>query len=172
MVRVGRGGDDDSGLLARESNTLQVGSRKVVLKYHEPPNARLPSTPHHLYVFSGTTLTQRHLLSTQTCWLIGRDATVADLHIPHASVSKQQAAIQFRHVVKQSEWGDRVSKTKAYVVDLESGNGTKLNGEKVESGRYVELRDGDVLKLGRWEGEMVIVVEERKKKDEGPWAGE
>jgi smad nuclear-interacting protein 1 len=54
----------NSGLLAAESNTVKVSSDKaskagtpdvtgVVLKYHEPPEARKPTKSWRLYVFKG-----------------------------------------------------------------------------------------------------------------------
>ena len=33
-------------------------------------------------------------------------------------------------------------------MDLESTNGTYLNGKKIESSRYYELREGDELRFG------------------------
>ncbi|KAJ9647250.1 hypothetical protein H2199_002237 [Coniosporium tulheliwenetii] len=45
-----------------------------------------------------------------------------------------------------------------YVIDLESSNGTRLNGERVEASRFVELRDGDVLGFGESEREYVVML--------------
>ena len=35
-----------------------------------------------------------------------------------------------------------------YLIDLESTNGTILNGDTVEGAKYYELRDKDVIKFG------------------------
>lgn len=35
-----------------------------------------------------------------------------------------------------------------YVIDLESANGTRVNGEVVPERRFVEVRSGDVLTFG------------------------
>ena len=35
-----------------------------------------------------------------------------------------------------------------YLMDLESTNGTQLNGKKIDSARYIELRSGDLIKFG------------------------
>lgn len=34
---------------------------------------------------------------------------------------------------------------KPYLMDLESTNGTKLNGEKIEAARYYELKNKDMI---------------------------
>ena len=39
-------------------------------------------------------------------------------------------------------------KCRPYIMDLESTNGTYLNGKKIESSRYYELREGDELRFG------------------------
>jgi smad nuclear-interacting protein 1 len=47
-----------------------------------------------------------------------------------------------------------------YVIDLESTNGTALNGERVAPARYVELRSGDNLRFGQSTREYVLVAED------------
>lgn len=42
-------------------------------------------------------------------------------------------------------------------MDLESTNGTTLNGDKLESARYFELIDKDVLKFGFSGREFVLI---------------
>lgn len=41
-------------------------------------------------------------------------------------------------------------------MDLESTNGTLLNGEKIEPSRYVELLEKDVIKFGLSERDYVV----------------
>lgn len=101
-------------------------------------------------------------LFTQSCWLLGRAQEVADILVAHPSCSQQHAAIQFRHIVKtvQDEYGisQQKGKVKPYIIDLESSNGTMLNGERIEGSRYVELRHGDLLKFGGSEREYVVML--------------
>ncbi|MBE7182610.1 MAG: FHA domain-containing protein, partial [Terriglobus roseus] len=95
-----------TGLLAAETNTVRVSaSEKVVLKYNEPPEARKPppSARWRLYIFKGDETVGDVQLSTQSCWLIGKEAAVADLVTEHPSCSKQHAVVQFRYVVKQEK---------------------------------------------------------------------
>ena len=35
-----------------------------------------------------------------------------------------------------------------YLLDLDSTNGTSLNGEKIEAARYYELRTEDLIRVG------------------------
>ncbi|KAH7138218.1 SMAD/FHA domain-containing protein [Dendryphion nanum] len=151
-----------TGLLAKEANT--VAGTKIALKYHEPPEARKPSPSHPwtLFIFSGADSLGKIDLGTQSCWMLGRAREVADIPLEHASASSQHAAIQFRYVKKvvEDEYGVRKEKgrVKPYVIDLESSNGTELNDEEIEKGRYVELRDGDILRFGACEREYVVML--------------
>ena len=151
--------------MARESNT--VAGTKVVLKYHEPPDARKPppSQQWRLYVFKGEDVAQTVLLYTRSCWLIGREAAVADILVEHPSASGQHAVVQFRHKKKkmkvQGEFGDEskeVDVVRPYLIDLESANGTELNGQRIEPARYVEIRDKDMVKIGGSEREYVFML--------------
>lgn len=151
-----------TGLLAKEANKIE--GTKISLKYHEPPEARKPppSAQWRLWIFKGADTLGTIELFTQSCWLLGRAAEVADIVLEHPSCSQQHAAIQFRYIVKtvEDEYGVRQQKgkVKLYVIDLESSNGTELNGEELEAGRYFELRDKDILKFGGSEREYVIML--------------
>ncbi|KAL8809087.1 MAG: hypothetical protein Q9223_007962, partial [Gallowayella weberi] len=85
-------------------------------------------------------------------------AMVADIPVEHPSASKQHAVLQFRHVIKKDEFGEKRGKVGLYVLDLDSANGTFLNGERVEGRRYVEVRGGDVLRWGESSREYVLLV--------------
>ena len=76
----------------------------------------------------------------------------------HPSCSKQHAVVQFRYVEKKDEFGEKVGNVKPYVLDLESANGTRVNGEMVPERRYVELMSGDVLKFGESTREYVLIL--------------
>ncbi|KIW89096.1 uncharacterized protein Z519_10581 [Cladophialophora bantiana CBS 173.52] len=147
-----------SGLLAAASNTVSTSTGAVVLKYHEPPEARKPpsSQPWRLYIFKGESIVDTLGLYSQSCWLFGREASVCDCVLEHPSCSKQHAVIQFRHVEGSNELGDRIGKVKPYVIDLESANGTTVNDEAVPEGRFVELRNKDIIKFGHSTREYVM----------------
>lgn len=147
-----------SGKLAAETNL--VANTSIVLKYNEPPAARLPpaSAPWRLYIFKGDSLLETLPLHTRSCWLFGRERLVVDCPIDHPSCSKQHAVIQFRFVEVKNEHGDKSGKVKPYIIDLESANGTKVNGDLIPERRYVELKSKDVVSFGESTREYVLVL--------------
>lgn len=162
----------NSGLLAAETNKVTIGNGHdagdIILKYHEPPEARKPpnSEPWNLYIFKGSSDNPLRTISlhTRSCWLLGREDAVADIPVEHPSCSKQHAVLQFRYITKKDEFGDKNSSVKLYLLDLESANGTRLNGEKVAAARYVECLSGDVIKLGHSEREYVLLLPPKESK--------
>lgn len=150
----------NTGRLAAESNTVNVNGGAVVLKYHEPPEARKPPAKDdwRLYVFKGDDLLEMVGLNERSCWLIGREKLVVDFLIENPSCSKQHAAIQFRYVEKKNEFGDKTGRVRPYLIDLESANGSMVNGDAVPAGRYIELRDKDVLKFGHSSRDYVLML--------------
>ena len=108
-------------------------------------------------------------LSTRSCWLLGRDDRIVDYPlledvdahgvgagrgpgatkpIPAREASKQHAVLQFRHMEAKNEFGERVGGVRLYLLDLDSANGTTLNGKEIESRRFYEVREGDMLVFG------------------------
>ena len=73
---------------------------------------------------------------------------MVDFPTEHPSCSKQHAVLQFRYTEKRDEWGGKKGGVKPYVIDLDSANGTRVNGDKVPGRRYVEVRSGDVVTFG------------------------
>lgn len=102
-------------------------------------------------------------LGVRSCWLFGRESAVVDFLIEHPSCSKQHAVIQFRYVEKRGEFGEKMGAVKPYLLDLESANGTVVNGEKVPDRRYVELKSGDSVGFGESSREYVILLPPREK---------
>ncbi|KAI4655588.1 hypothetical protein J4E93_000302 [Alternaria ventricosa] len=151
-----------TGALAKAAN--RVEGTKISLKYHEPPEARKPpaSQPWRIFVFKGDDVLETIELWNKSCWLLGRSREVADYVLDHPSSSGQHAVIQFRYIQKtvEDEFGvkSHKGKVKPYIIDLESSNGTELNGEDLEASRYFELRDKDILKFGGSEREYVVML--------------
>ncbi|GAW13572.1 hypothetical protein ANO14919_029590 [Xylariales sp. No.14919] len=151
----------NSGALAAASNSVtQADGSTIVLKYHEPPEARKPSPKDQwkLFVFKGEDIIDTIPLSNRSCWLVGRDMAVVDMSAEHPSVSKQHAVIQFRYIEKRNEYGDKLGKVKPYLIDLESANGTSLNSKKVPQSRYLELREKDMIQFGQSTREYVLML--------------
>ncbi|ETS73459.1 hypothetical protein PFICI_14405 [Pestalotiopsis fici W106-1] len=151
----------NSGTLAAASNSIaQADGSTIVLKYHEPPEARKPSPKDQwkLFVFKGKDIIDTIELNARTCWLIGREMAVIDIAAEHPSISKQHAVIQFRYLEKRNEYGDKIGKVKPYLIDLESANGTMLNSKKIPDSRYLELKDKDLVQFGHSTREYVIML--------------
>lgn len=150
-----------SGLLAAASNSVvQADGSQIVLKYHEPAEARKPSPKDvwKLFVFKGADIVETIELSLRSCWLIGRELAVVDLPAEHPSVSKQHAVIQFRYIEKRNEFGDKLGKVRPYLIDLDSANGTMLNKDSIQGSRYLELRDKDMIQFGQSTREYVLML--------------
>lgn len=153
-----------TGVLAAASNSItQADGSTVTLKYHEPAEARKPPPRDQwkLFIFKGGDIVDTIDLGARSCWLIGRDPAIADLPAEHPSISKQHAVVQFRYTEKRNEFGDKIGRVKPYLIDLESANGTVLNGDKVPDSRYLELRNKDMVQFGHSSREYVVVLPPR-----------
>lgn len=151
----------NTGLLAAASNAVtQIDGSSIVLKYHEPAEARKPSAKDQwkLFVFKGADILETIELSVRSCWLVGKDLAVVDLPAEHPTISKQHAVIQFRYIEKRNEFGDKLGKVRPYLIDLESTNGTSLNKEEIPASRYLELRDKDMIQFGHSTREYVLML--------------
>ncbi|CAN0410620.1 unnamed protein product [Ascophyllum nodosum] len=159
-----------SGKLARDQNTGNV-YKGVVLKWQEPEEARPPTKKWRLYVFKGenaigASASTLHI-HRQSAYLVGRERRVADIVVEHPSCSKQHAVVQFRLLEKVDE-KEGVTKRSVrcavavvaappYIMDLESTNGTMLNGTRLEPARYIELKEKDVVRFGQSTREYVLL---------------
>lgn len=145
-----------SGKLTEDTNTY----KGIVIKYSEPPEARIPKRRWRLYPFKGNEGLKVLYIHRASAYLMGRERKVVDIPLDHPSCSKQHAALQFRLV--QYDKGDgRVGKQiRPYIIDLESANGTFVNNNKVEPRKYVELFEKDVLKFGYSSREYVLLHDE------------
>ncbi|KAK3786757.1 hypothetical protein RRG08_000962 [Elysia crispata] len=142
-----------SGKLTEDTNTF----RGVVIKYNEPPEAMKPKRRWRLYPFKGQESLPVLHIHRQSAFLLGRDRRIADIPVDHPSCSKQQAVLQFRAMPYTRPDGTPGRRVRPYIIDLESANGTYLNGEKVEASRYYELREKDVIKFGFSSREYVVL---------------
>lgn len=160
-----------SGTLNAAQNTV----KGVVLKYAEPPEARLPEAKHRLYVFKGKEqigewrlkestallmMIDMFHLHRRSAYMFGRERTIVDIPIEHPSCSKQHAVIQHRQITKTNEFGEISKVIKPYLIDLDSTNGTHLNDERIAGSRYIELVHNDVIRFGNSTREYVFIDED------------
>uniref|UniRef100_A0A8D8GAR7 Smad nuclear-interacting protein 1 n=1 Tax=Culex pipiens TaxID=7175 RepID=A0A8D8GAR7_CULPI len=151
-----------SGKLTEEVNKVNG----VVIKYAEPAESRKPKRRWRLYPFKGEQALPTLYIHRQSCYLIGRDRKVCDLPIDHPSCSKQHAALQYRLVPYEREDGTSGKRVRPYIIDLESANGTFVNNKKVDTKKYIELLEKDVLKFGFSSREYVLLHENSKEDEE------
>ncbi|XP_034029990.1 smad nuclear-interacting protein 1 [Thalassophryne amazonica] len=144
-----------SGTLTEDTNTF----RGVVIKYNEPPEARIPKRRWRLYPFKNDEPLPVMYIHRQSAYLLGRQRRIADIPIDHPSCSKQHAVFQYRLVEITRADGTTGRRVKPYIIDLGSGNGTFLNNQRIESQRYYELKEKDVLKFGFSSREYVLLHE-------------
>ncbi|XP_065829688.1 smad nuclear interacting protein 1-like [Oscarella lobularis] len=144
-----------SGKLAQDTNTY----RGVVIKYSEPPEAKVPKKRWRFYPFKGDESLSTLYIHRQSAYLIGRDKDICDIPMHHPSISKQHAVLQYRLVDHEKPDGSMVKKVKPYVIDLESTNGTYVNNNRIDPSRFVELFEKDMLKFGFSSREYVLLHE-------------
>uniref|UniRef100_A0A3B5QL11 Smad nuclear interacting protein 1 n=1 Tax=Xiphophorus maculatus TaxID=8083 RepID=A0A3B5QL11_XIPMA len=144
-----------SGALTEDTNTF----RGVVIKYNEPPEARIPKRRWRLYPFKNDDPLPVMYIHRQSAYLLGRQRKIADIPIDHPSCSKQHAVFQYRLVEYTRADGTTGRRVRPYIIDLASGNGTYLNNQRIESQRYYELKEKDVLKFGFSSREYVLLHE-------------
>nr|XP_019949042.1 PREDICTED: smad nuclear-interacting protein 1 [Paralichthys olivaceus] len=144
-----------SGALTEDTNTF----RGVVIKYNEPPEARIPKRRWRLYPFKNDEPLPVMYVHRQSAYLLGRQRKIADIPIDHPSCSKQHAVFQYRLVPFTRADGTSGRRVRPYIIDLGSGNGTYLNNQRIDAQRYYELKEKDVLKFGFSSREYVLLHE-------------
>ena len=82
---------------------------------------------------------------------------MADIKLEHPSISGQHAVIQFRKIQIPDEEGGTIDIVKPYLLDIDSKNGTKLNGELIEPARYYELLNEDGIQFGSSSREYILM---------------
>jgi smad nuclear-interacting protein 1 len=155
-----------SGALAKDVSRAGTagGSRMykgVLLKFQEPPEARAPVTQWRLYEYKNDNLEQTLHISKQSAYLIGRSPEICDIITAHPSCSTQHAVLQYRALPVQKKNEDGSTATvlhcQPYLLDLESTNGTFLNGVKLDAARYYQCKTKDVLRFGASTREYVLL---------------
>lgn len=53
--------------------------------------------------------------------------------------------------------GEISKRVEPFVIDLESVNGTMVNGKRIPTSRYYELRQSDIIKFGHSSREYVLL---------------
>jgi len=141
-----------SGNLTADTNTY----KGVVIKYNEPPEAAMTKKKWRLYPFKGEEQLKILHMHRQSAYLMGKNFRICDIPIVHPSISKQHAVFQYRAVEKKIR-GVMKRVVRPFIIDLNSANGTTLNGEKIQPQRYYELKEKDCLKFAFSSREYVLL---------------
>jgi smad nuclear-interacting protein 1 len=144
-----------SGNLCKDTNVFNG----VIIKYNEPPEARIPKKKWRLYCFKDDKELPFYPMYRQSAYLFGKDRKVADIPIDHPSCSKQHAVFQHRLIEYKRKDHTTGRMIKPYIIDLGSTNGTFVNNKQIEAQRYFELREKDVIKFGFSSREYVLLHE-------------
>lgn len=147
---------EPTGKLAKDTNTY----KGVLIKYNEPPEAKLSRIRWRMYPFKGDQNLPVIYVHRQSAYLIGKDRKIADFPVDHPSCSRQHAALQYRSLPYERADGSRGRRTRPYIIDLSSANGTYLNNERIDPQRYYELKEKDVLRFGFSSREFVLLNED------------
>lgn len=139
-----------TGLLAMEDNS----KNGVALKFTEPPDACEPTSKWRFYIFKKSEEKKVIHLHRKAGFLFGKDRRVVDIPTDHPTCSKQHAVLFFRQ---------RGTDIIPYLMDLESTNGSFVNGKQIEPARYVEVRDKDVIRFASSSRELVLINAEKPK---------
>ncbi|XP_060776818.1 smad nuclear-interacting protein 1 [Neoarius graeffei] len=109
-----------SGALVEDTNTY----RGVVIKYNEPPEARIPKRRWRLYPFKNDDPLPVMYIHRQSAYLLGRQRRIADIPTDHPSCSKQHAVFQYRFLEFTRADGATGKRVRPCIIGLGSSNGT------------------------------------------------
>ncbi|KAH7647102.1 fork head domain [Cryptosporidium bovis] len=152
---------EPSGLLSKYENTLNG----VHLKYSKPDGSCKPDKKWKLYHFkyNKNATKDDNYMNTHTYYstiplydqeyhIIGNDSRVVGIKIRDDTVDEQHAVIQFKY--------GRKGTRDIYIIDIDSKNGTYINNERLDSRRYYQLFEKDIIKFGMCKDEFVLLNDE------------
>eukprot|EP00475_Leptophrys_vorax_P014509 TRINITY_DN2081_c0_g1_i5.p1 TRINITY_DN2081_c0_g1~~TRINITY_DN2081_c0_g1_i5.p1 ORF type:complete len:344 (+),score=58.56 TRINITY_DN2081_c0_g1_i5:64-1032(+) len=153
--------DNASRSLTVDDDASDEENATVKLKYTEPSDAAFPDKLWRFYVFKGDDCIETLHLARLSFYVVGKDSDKCQIPLLHPTISKYHAVVQFRKKISHNQVGDPVIKISPYVIDLNSTNGTLLNGDKIEPQRYYELKKKDCLKFGASSRDFVLMVDKK-----------
>ena len=147
---------EPSGILQKdlEMEYNKIMNNKILVNYNPPSDSIIPTDIWFFFKFTGDKKEpeETYKLINKEFFLIGKDPRICDIRIKQQNISRQHAVIQFRKIKKEYDW-----EIIPYLIDLNSTNGTYLNGEKIDNKKYYELRDKDELNFGDKKIDFVLM---------------
>jgi len=151
---------EPSGILQKDLQDEYNASmnNKVAINYKPPSDSVIPEEIWFLFKFlkDKKEADETYKLVGKEFFLIGKDNRICNIHIKQKNISRQHAVIQFRKITKNNKDGNSISIT-PYLIDLNSTNGTFLNGDKIDNSKYYELMDKDNLNFGDKKIDFVLM---------------
>ena len=149
---------EPSGILLKdlEYEYNKSMNNKIIINYNPPSDSIIPNENEIWFLFKFSEdkneAEETYKLIEKEYFLIGKDPRICDIRIKQKNISRQHAVIQFRKIKKEKEW-----EIIPYLIDLNSTNGTYLNGDKIDNKKYYELRDKDELNFGDKKIDFVLM---------------
>lgn len=149
---------EPSGILLKdlEYEYNKSMNNKIIINYNPPSDSIIPNENEIWFLFKFSEdkneAEETYKLIEKEYFLIGKDSRICDIRIKQKNISRQHAVIQFRKIKKEKEW-----EIIPYLIDLNSTNGTYLNGDKIDNKKYYELRDKDELNFGDKKIDFVLM---------------
>ena len=140
---------EPSGILLKdlEMDYNKSINSKIIINYNPPNDSIIPDKNEIWFLFKFSEdkkeEEETYKLINKEYFLIGKDPRICDIRIKQKNISRQHAVIQFRKIRKEKDW-----QILPYLIDLNSTNGTYLNGDKIDNKKYYELREKDQLNFG------------------------
>lgn len=106
------------------------------LNYSTPIWSGNPPEGAKIEVLKNGIIIGSHSFKNKPYFLLGRDRDNVDFYCEHESISRHHLIVQFK------DTGD------AYIYDLGSTHGTKLNKRAIPAREYIKLNPSDLFKLG------------------------
>ena len=123
---------EPSGILQKDlqNEYNNAMNNKIAINYKPPNDSIIPEDIWFLFKFlkDKKDADNTYKLVGKEFFLIGKDNRICDIHIKQKNISRQHAVIQFRKIVKDNN----DIYIQPYLIDLNSTNGTYLNGEKID----------------------------------------
>ncbi|KAK4881778.1 hypothetical protein RN001_005097 [Aquatica leii] len=151
------------GLVKKDQKEKNTNPKEISIDYNEPPEAKEPKKKWLLCPVKYDESCPTH---EKSVYLIGRLRKVVDIPISHPTCSKQHAALQYRLVKLKKNDGTFTNVVRPYLIDLDSVNGTYVNNKKIESRKYMELHEKDIIKFGNSSVQYVLLQENNNNSDD------
>ncbi len=128
---------------------------------NEVAMATKPAAPEGPELESGALLGLRVISSGEVISLLGRDnytlgrSAEGQAVVPDVDLSPYDA---YEQGVSRMHAELRVERDSVYVLDLESANGTLVNGKRLQAQKPHPVRHGDIIQLGRMRLQLISRV--------------